>query len=70
MNNPKQNKPTSQQVAALAYDIWRKGGCKPGTDLENWLQAERQLNHGLSTVASAKESAKASQKTMAEAANV
>jgi hypothetical protein len=62
MNKEKQNKPTPEEIAALAYDIWQKGGCKPGTDLENWLQAEKQLNHRPITAAAQRESAKANQK--------
>jgi hypothetical protein len=38
-----QSKPTPREIAALAHEIWEKGGCKPGTDMENWLQAEKQL---------------------------
>jgi hypothetical protein len=63
----KQNKPTLEQIAALAYDIWQKGGCKPGTDLENWLDAEKQLNHCAVTAAAQKESAKTNQKARDEA---
>lgn len=36
-------KPTPEKIAALAYEIWQQGGCKPGTDLENWLEAEKKL---------------------------
>ena len=37
------NKPKHEEIAVLAYEIWQKGGCKPKTDLENWLKAEKQL---------------------------
>ena len=36
-------KPSPEEIATLAYEIWQTGGCKPGTDMENWLQAEKQL---------------------------
>lgn len=29
------------EIAKVAYDLWEKGGCKPGKDLENWFEAER-----------------------------
>ncbi|MBI5407122.1 MAG: DUF2934 domain-containing protein [Nitrospirae bacterium] len=29
------------EIAKTAYDLWEKGGCIPGKDLENWLEAER-----------------------------
>ncbi len=29
------------EIAKVAYDLWEKGGCLPGRDLENWLEAER-----------------------------
>ena len=32
--------PTHEQIAQKAYAIWQKKG---GNDLENWLEAERQL---------------------------
>jgi len=35
--------PTQQEIALRAWEIWKSKGCKPGTDLENWLEAERQL---------------------------
>jgi Protein of unknown function (DUF2934) len=38
-----QDKLTPEKIAALAYEIWQQGGCKPGTDLENWLEAEKKL---------------------------
>jgi DUF2934 family protein len=41
------DKPTPEEIAALAYEIWEKGGCKPGTDLRNWLEAEKQLRTAL-----------------------
>ena len=62
----KPDKPTPEEVAALAYDIWQKGGCKPGTDLENWLQAEKQLDHRAVTAASQRELAKTSQQAAAD----
>ncbi|MDI6791094.1 MAG: DUF2934 domain-containing protein [Thermodesulfobacteriota bacterium] len=29
------------EIAKVAYELWEKGGCVPGRDLENWLEAER-----------------------------
>ena len=30
-------------VEQRAYEIWLSDGCRPGRDIENWLQAEREL---------------------------
>lgn len=38
-----QTAPTHEQVAALAYEIWQRGGCKSGNDLQDWLEAESRL---------------------------
>jgi hypothetical protein len=35
--------PTHEQIAARAYQLWEVNGRPAGTDLENWLQAERLL---------------------------
>jgi hypothetical protein len=32
-----------EQVAALAYELWESRGGPEGTDLEDWLRAERRL---------------------------
>jgi hypothetical protein len=32
-----------EKVAALAYEIWVEKGRPPGTDLQNWLEAEAEL---------------------------
>lgn len=32
-----------EQIARRAYEIWLAEGCPAGRDLENWLEAERQL---------------------------
>lgn len=35
--------PSQEQVAALAHAIWIDRGRPEGRDLDNWLEAERQL---------------------------
>jgi hypothetical protein len=35
--------PTEEQIAALAYAIWQDRGCPTGSELDIWLEAERQL---------------------------
>jgi hypothetical protein len=35
--------PTPEQIAALAHAIWVDRGRPEGRDLDNWLEAERQL---------------------------
>lgn len=36
--------PTHQQIAALAHELWQERGCPEGSDVDIWLEAERQLN--------------------------
>jgi hypothetical protein len=36
-----------QQVARRAYEIYRQNGCRPGRDVENWLQAEAEVRREL-----------------------
>jgi hypothetical protein len=40
------NTPTEEQIRKRAYEIYRKHG-KPGRDLQNWLEAERELKQML-----------------------
>ena len=35
--------PSHDQIASMAYEIWLKNGCPPDHEVENWLEAERQL---------------------------
>lgn len=35
--------PTHDEVAARAHAIWIEQGCPAGREVENWLEAERQL---------------------------
>jgi Protein of unknown function (DUF2934) len=37
---------THEQIADRAFELWQQRGYPPGTDLENWLEAERQLRCG------------------------
>lgn len=37
-------KPTHEQITQRAYEIYLQRGCPEGKDLENWLEAERQLS--------------------------
>jgi hypothetical protein len=38
---------TNSQIAERAMAIWRARGCPAGHDVEIWLEAERQLKHGM-----------------------
>jgi hypothetical protein len=38
------NQDFHQAIALLAYAIWQDRGCPPGTDVEDWLEAEQQLS--------------------------
>jgi len=35
--------PTHEQIAAVAYQLYRENGCQEGRDLENWLKATELL---------------------------
>jgi hypothetical protein len=41
--------PANQEIAIRAYQIYASSGRQPGRELEFWLEAERQLQHGPST---------------------
>lgn len=36
-------RPTQQEIAAYAFQLWESEGRQPGRDLDYWLQAEAQL---------------------------
>jgi hypothetical protein len=38
---------TQQQIAALAHELWLAQGSPSGSDLDIWLEAERQLQTGV-----------------------
>ena len=38
-----QSEPTTQQIAQRAYEIYQARGGTEGQDMEDWLQAEREL---------------------------
>ncbi len=35
--------PTQEEIATRAYEIYVSEGCREGSELENWLRAEREL---------------------------
>lgn len=35
--------PTKEQISERAFQIYQTSGCAEGHDMENWLEAERQL---------------------------
>ena len=35
--------PTHEQIAQRAEEIWKRHGCPPGEDMENWFEAEAEL---------------------------
>jgi hypothetical protein len=35
--------PTPEEIGLRAYEIYVSEGCQEGSDLENWLRAEREL---------------------------
>lgn len=36
-------RPSEQDIREYAYHLYLQGGCVPGRDLENWLEAETAL---------------------------
>ncbi len=38
--------PDSHQISERARQIWEAKGCPSGQDVENWLEAEKQLRRG------------------------
>ena len=34
---------TQEEIERRAYQIWLDRGCKSGTELANWLEAEKQI---------------------------
>jgi hypothetical protein len=36
-------RPSDEEIARRAYEIYEREGCQPGTDLQNWLKAEAEL---------------------------
>ena len=39
--------PTEEQIRNRAHEIYIESGRQPGTELENWLQAEKELRKAL-----------------------
>jgi len=37
--------PTEAQIQHQAYLLWQAGGCQPGRELDDWLQAREMLRH-------------------------
>jgi hypothetical protein len=35
--------PTEAEIADRAYQLWMERGCPEGTDQQDWLEAEREL---------------------------
>ncbi len=40
---PAPRAPSSDAIAARAYELWRESGCAHGNDKAHWFQAEREL---------------------------
>ena len=40
------SEPTTEQIAQRAYEIYQARGGTEGQDLEDWLEAERELKRG------------------------
>lgn len=45
--SPGENHPDPDKVAQRAFELYEARGGEPGHELEDWLQAEREMNkHG------------------------
>jgi len=42
---------TDRDIARRAYELYEKGGREHGHDLDDWLQAEREMQDALSSTA-------------------
>ena len=42
-----ENSMRDQEIRGRAYEIYLERGEQPGLDLDDWLQAERELEHGV-----------------------
>lgn len=38
-------RPSQDEIARLAYELYESRGREDGQDIEDWLSAERQLTH-------------------------
>jgi hypothetical protein len=41
------NPASDEEIRRRAYEIYLERGEQPGRDLDDWLQAERELEHGV-----------------------
>jgi len=37
--------PSDEETAKRAYELWLARGATPGHDVDDWLEAERELRH-------------------------
>jgi Protein of unknown function (DUF2934) len=42
---------TGREIAVRAYELYEQRGREHGRDLDDWLQAERELRHALRSTA-------------------
>ncbi len=48
INKPEQ-RPSQQEIARRAYELYEKSGREPGHEMQHWLEAERQLLAAIQT---------------------
>ena len=46
MSQDRRPRPTAGEIAALAYQKYEERGRHDGHDLDDWLQAEREIRQG------------------------
>ena len=42
---PAAHEPTEAEIQKKAYYLWLEGGCREGTELDNWFAAKELLLH-------------------------
>lgn len=43
---PDTARPSTDEIAALAHELWKARGCPEGSPETDWFHAEEQLCHG------------------------
>lgn len=59
---------TEEQIATRAYAIYQSGGCQPGREVEDWLQAEAEIRREMDQAAPATPKTSAKQPAIQTAA--
>lgn len=50
-DSPMVNRPSEEQIRLRAHQIWLQRGEDPGSDLQDWLQAEEEIRREMANQA-------------------